>query len=320
MQKTSRVVFFGTPSTALPSLQGLVEGGDRKFEVVGVVTRPPQKAGRKQIVTKSPVHVYAERHAIAVATPEKLDNDFVTWLRDLSPDVAILTVYGKILPAIVLEIPKRGFVNVHPSLLPKYRGASPVAAAILAGETQTGVSIIILDQQIDHGPLLAQVTHPIGAAITAGALTQELAQKGAELLLKTLPSYLDGSLKSQEQDHSRACFTKKLTRESGAIDWRQNAHKIERMVRAFDPWPGTYTCLDHQRLKILGVQQPTTHSENVHKTSPGQIKILQDQLCVASGQGWLALTRLQIEGGRPQNGPEFARGHQDVDGARLQRC
>jgi len=313
-ERTSRIVFFGTPEAAATSLRALLERGGPSLSVVGVVTRAPKSVGRKQVVTKSPVHVLAEEHGIPVATPVTLDADVVRWLQELKPDVAVLVVYGKILPATVLSVPTKGFVNVHPSLLPLYRGPSPVVSALRDGQQQTGVTIMQLDGEVDHGPILAQQRVPVAAGVTGGQLTEQLAQVGAQLLVETLPRYLSGELEPVPQDHAAATFTHKLERASGALDWSLDAAALERTVRAYDPWPGTYTLWNGKRLKVLGAAVGTLPRGS---GAPGTVVDDQGTPAVATADGWLRLTRLQLEGGAATDGAAFLRGHPRLVGARL---
>lgn len=321
-EQTSRVVFFGTPRLAVPSLLALAKHGQPALELAGVVTRPAKAVGRLQQITPSPIETAARKLGLDVATPRKLDGEFVTWLRERKPDVAVLVAYGKILPPAVLAVPPRGFVNVHPSLLPRHRGASPINAAILAGDTTTGVSIMLLDELVDHGPVLAQRKLTIPADATTGSLTPALADVGAALLLETLPRYLDGSCSPTPQEHAHATVSGLLKREMGALDWSQTAAHLTRMVRAYDPWPGTYTGLLGKRLKVLAAtvgaaRKPTDNSQS---DVAGTVHIIGGDFTVETGAGVLVLQRVQLEGGQPVAGAAFARGHASIEGARLQPC
>lgn len=316
-QHTSRIVFFGTPDAAAVSLRALIERAGTETQIVGVVTQAPKAVGRKQVVTKSPVHVLAEQHGIPVATPSKLDATFTQWLQELKPDVAVLVVYGKILPEAVLAVPKRGFINVHPSLLPLYRGPSPVVSALRDGAAETGITIMQLDREVDHGPVLAQRSVPVAADATGGSLTDLLAQKGAELLVETLPRFLSGELTPQPQDHARATFTHKLERASGELDWSRLAAELALVVRAYDPWPGTYTCWDGKRLKVLAAQVVESSAQATSSEPHGTVRAVDGQPVVATADGWLRLTKLQLEGSGPADGAAFLRGHPQLAGARL---
>jgi len=318
---TPRIVFFGTPQFAVPSLRALVKAG---LAPVAVVTQAAKPVGRHATPRPSEISDAAKEFKIPVVEPASIKKpEFAEWLRAQKPDVAVLVAYGKILPDAVLQIPRLGFVNVHPSLLPKHRGASPVTGAILAGDKQTGVTIMQLDAEMDHGPILAQVTTPIPAGATMGTLSTTLAEQGAELLVKTLRDYIAGSAKPTEQDHSQATFTKILSRADGEIDWSKPAAEIDRLVRAYDPWPGTFTCLGNKRLKILSVTpalDAASSITNKAKTAPGTLSVQNDKLFIQTSDGQLELTRVQLEGKKVQSATEFIRGQRDLQGATVGPC
>ncbi len=264
-----KIVFFGTPLIGATVLEKLITKG---FKPQAVVTRPNKPAGRKQILTPPPVKVLAEKHQIKVLQPPKLkDNpEFAKELAKLEPDLAIVAAYGQIIPKEILQIPKFGFLNVHPSLLPKYRGASPIQAAILDGAKITGVTIMVMDEELDHGPILAQQSLPIKDDDTTSTLSVKLATLGGELLGEILPVYLTWKkqiaesqqktvyslfLPPKEQNHQLATFTKMLKKEDGFIDLNNppSLQELKQMIRAFHPWPGIYTKvpLKGQKLKII---------------------------------------------------------------------
>lgn len=310
-----RVVFFGTPEFAVPSLQAL--HADPQIQVVGVVTRPPAKVGRKRELVHSVVQQVAQEHHVDIATPTKLkDPDFVSWMKTIKPDVAVLASYGKILPQVILDIPAKGFVNVHPSLLPLHRGASPVAGAILTGDQLTGVSIMLLDAEMDHGALLAQKEVSTPPDATRGSLSRQLSELGAQLLVPTLCAYMADKIKGVAQQHEKATFTKLLKREDGEINWSAPALEIERKVRAFDPWPGTFTCLAGVRIKIIAVSPNKYQAEG----APGSMRLAEDVLVARAKDGWLALDKIQYSGKRVMSGADFARGHRSLNGAQLGSC
>lgn len=308
-----RIVFFGTPAFAVPTLQALAKAG---MTPVAVVTQPPEPVGRHQTLTPSEVAVAARELGLPVQEPRTIKSpEFAEWFRAQRPDVAVLVAYGKILPQLLLSIPRLGFVNVHPSLLPKYRGASPISSAIVAGEQLTGVTIMQLDQEMDHGPILSQVKHPIAPDATAGSLSTELATKGAEQLVATLPDYLAGKLKPKAQNHDAATVTKLLKRTDGDLDWAQTAEQLERAVRAFAPWPGTYSCFEDKRLKIF-----RAHVGPKSSAKPGTLSVSGTELHVATADGSLIIDELQLAGKKRQTAAEFIRGHQDLTGATVTLC
>jgi methionyl-tRNA formyltransferase len=320
-----RVVFMGTPEFALPSLRGLVEGG---YNIVGVYTRPDRLAGRGRVLTPSAVKTAALDYGLPVFQPPGLRQpEAVEELASLKPDVIVVCAFGVILRQPVLDIPGKGIVNVHPSLLPRHRGASPIAAAILAGDEQTGVTIMLMDPGMDTGPILSQRTISISPRDTAGSLGERLAEVGAELLLEVLPRWLADEIEPQPQDDSLATYTPLLQKEDGAIDWNLTAVDIWRRVRAFSPWPGAFTTLAGQTvliweawpLSVGGAGEPgtvlplTREQRQMLPSELGQ----EEALAVQTGEGLLAILRLQRAGRRSLTAAEFIRGQRDLFGRRL---
>ncbi len=313
-----RIVFFGTPAFAVPALTALIE---INFKPVGVVTQPPEPVGRKQILTPSPISHVARIASIQLGEPKKLkDPDFLKWLTELKPDLAVLAAYGRILPSAVLAIPRLGFINIHPSLLPRHRGAAPIAGTILAGDQETGVTIIKLDEKVDHGPIIAQEKFAVPPNATTESLTPLLADLSAKLLLEIMPIFLAGKSTLLEQDHQQATFTKLLKRDDGAIDWNKSAAEIERQIRAYTSWPGSFTCWKTMRLKILAAElHPQTEAiAGAHK--PGTVIVRDNKISVATGDGLLKILRLQLAGSKPQEVPEFLNGHKEFTTALLGPC
>lgn len=247
-----RVVFFGTPEFALPSLDALLAAG---FEIPLVVSRADQPAGRHLELTRPPVVVAAQHLGIAVAQPEKLGVDeFYRPFVELRPDVAAVVAFGRLITPRVLGVPRLGFVNVHPSLLPRHRGPTPVETAILAGDAETGVSTMLLDEGFDTGPVLLQRSVPIGPRDRTATLEPRLARVGAELLVETLHALAAGSLVPRPQDERAATVTAKLERKMGRIDWALPAGELDRRCRAFDPFPGLYSNFRGARVKVHDVR------------------------------------------------------------------
>lgn len=261
----------------------------------------------------SPVKEAALEAGVKVLQPQKArDPEFAGAIRQLAPDVACVVAYGKILPVQLLEIPAHGFVNVHFSLLPAYRGAAPVQRAIMDGNAETGVSIMVLTEGMDEGPVLATHTTPIAAGDTAASVGERLARLGASLLVDTLPAYVDGSLQPQEQDHSAATYAPKLTSEDARIDWSSDAARLDAFVRALDPVPGAWTLLAGKRLKVFAVaavSEPPT-------LRPGEIVGGKD-LVVGTGSTPVELTGVQLEGKKRMSGEELRRGFRISEGVRL---
>ena len=330
-----RIVFMGTPVYAVPVLEALLSLGTR---VVGVYTQPGKPVGRGRTPGSPPVKTSALDNGIEVFQPPSLRRAEVQQqLASLTPDLIVVAAYGKILPQEVLDIPVHGCVNVHPSLLPRYRGPSPVATAILGGDKETGTTIMLLDEGMDSGPILASRTVPIHPSATTGCLTQSLFRLGAELLTETLPLWLKGEVTPQPQVPSQATATQKLEKAHGEAKWVDSAEELERRVRAFTPWPGFFTFWKGRTLKILSVAPlsvPLGPARPVEQIglSPGTLDLLGKQLDpgrvvtldepgiaagVVTGRGILGLKVLQIEGKRPASSEEFMRGYRDFLGSRL---
>ncbi len=295
-----RIVFFGTPEFAVPSLQALIDGPD---EVAAVVCQPDRPAGRGQKLQAPPVKRLAERHGIAVAQPVKLKTgDFPDQLAAWRPELIVVAAYGRILPPRVLELPRLGCINVHASLLPKYRGAAPSQWAILNGDRETGVTIMRMNERMDEGDILLQQATPIGADETAGALQGRLAMLGAAALLEALAALAD--LTPRRQDDTRASLAPLLSKEQGEIDWHQPAPLIARQVRGFNPWPSAHTMLAGKLVKLHRARAVAGDATGV----PGAVLAIGETIRVACGSGVLAIDELQLEGRRALHAPAFARG------------
>lgn len=309
-----RIVFFGTPEFAVPTLRALVKDN---FAPVAVVSQPAEPVGRKAVLTPSAITRVAQELKLPVNTPHSIKTpEFIDWFKKQNPDIAVLVAYGKILPKEVLEIPKKGFINLHPSLLPLHRGASPIAGAILAGDKITGVSIMILDEQMDHGPVLAKSTITIPPFSTTKTLSGELAQLGSKLLIEVLPKYISAEIKGQAQEHQKASFTKLLKKSSGLIDWSKSAQVLERQVRAFTPWPGSFTYLNQQRLLIHTAKIFNGVLSELAK-EPGSLLIKDKKIFVRTGLGILEITSLQIAGKKIQKAQDFINGQATLSQAKL---
>jgi methionyl-tRNA formyltransferase len=299
-----RLAFMGSPDFAVPPLRALHAAG---HEIAAVYCQPARPAGRGHAVRRCPVQVEAERLGLPVRTPARLRTAAEEWeaFRALQLDAAVVAAYGLILPLPMLEAPRRGCLNIHASLLPRWRGAAPIQAAILAGDRETGITIMQMDAGLDTGAMLLQEAVPITPATTTASLHDVLAEMGARLILAAL----DTPAQSVPQPDSGATYAAKLSRDDGRIDWTQNAATIERRVRAFDPWPGTFTTWDRSVLKILGALLAEGSGE------PGTV--LDDRLLVACGTGALRLTRVQLAGRGAMDADAFLRGHPLAAGARL---
>ncbi len=299
-----RLAFMGSPDFAVPALVALVDAGQ---EIAAVYCQPPRPAGRGQAVRPCPVHLMAERLGLEVRTPTRLRGDAAVQaaFAALELDAAVVVAYGLILPPEFLAAPRRGCLNIHASLLPRWRGAAPIQAAILAGDAETGVTIMRMDAGLDTGPTLLREAVPVSATTTAAVLHEALAAIGARLILRALAE----DFPPVPQPAEGACYAPKLSRADARIDWTADAATLERRVRAFDPWPGTFTLLDGAMLKVLAAVPAAGNGE------PGVV--LDDRLAVACGTGTLRLTRVQLAGRAPLDAEAFLRGHPVAIGARL---
>ncbi len=317
------IVFLGTPAFAIPSLHRLADEG---YEIAAVYTQPDRPAGRGRHLTPPPVKTAALAMSLPVRQPESLgDPSALADLASLHPEVGIGVAYGQILPQEVLAIPPKGVLNIHPSLLPRHRGASPIPTAILAGDRETGATIMLMDPGMDSGPILAQRSLPIEDQDTAGTLAEKLAPLAADLLADTLPRWLRHEINPQPQDHSLATKTPLLKKEDGAIDWSLPAVRTWRQVRAHNPWPGAYTTMDGQILHIWeawalpgegpppGTVVPLT--EERRPELPPQVD--GDAFAVQTGDGLLAVLSVQRQGRRRVTAAEFLRGARDFIGCSL---
>lgn len=285
------VIFFGTSEFAMPTLEQLV--ADARFNVALVVTMPDRPVGRSQNPAAAPIKTVAEKLGLSVAQYDKFSlkdrSSCVRKLSALNSDIAIVAAYGRIIPEEIINLPQHGTLNVHPSLLPKYRGPSPIQAAVANGDTETGVTIMKVDAEMDHGPILAQRIVPVGSSDSTPTLTKKLADVGAKLLVETIIPYLEGFLRPVEQDHARATYTKLLERDDGRISIHDLPDAIERKFRSYDPWPGIWT---------------------IASTPTREFRVKLIEVGVESGA--LVIRRVQPEGKRSMSYDEFLRGHHGV--------
>ncbi len=299
---------MGTPQFAVPTLRALLS----HHEVVAVVTQPDAAAGRGRVVSVSPVKTLALEHGAPVLQPESLKPpEVVEQLRAYAPDVIVVAAFGQILRRPVLALPPHGCVNVHASLLPRWRGASPISAAIAAGDAVTGVTIMQMDAGLDTGPILTQRSEAICPDDTAGALGARLAELGAALLIETLPGYLAGLIQPQPQDETRATKCGLLKKEDGRIDWRRSAVEIERHVRAMSPWPSAFTRWEGRLLRVLRAAPRIVDAQQAALPF-GRVFLAGKALCVRCGDGAVELIEVQPEGKRPMPGADFARGQREL--------
>jgi methionyl-tRNA formyltransferase len=309
-----RLVFMGSPEFAVLPLQYLVRS---RYHIVAVYTQPDRPLGRGQALGPSAVAGAATALGLSVVQPASLkEPEAVAELVNLRPDVIVVAAFGQLLPQSVLAIPRYGCLNIHPSLLPRFRGASPVAAAILAGNEFTGVSIMLMDEGMDTGPILARVQIPIFGVDTTGTLTAKLSRIGVQLLLEVLPRWLKGELTPQPQDEALASYCRPISKEAGEINWGLTAASLWRQVRAYSPWPGSYAIWQGRRLKVIEVV-PLPGAEGA---GVGQVVALsggEAAFGVTTGEGILGILKLQLAGKRVVGAADFLRGQRGFIGAQL---
>jgi methionyl-tRNA formyltransferase len=317
MSSKIRTILIGTPEFAERIFRKIYPEIQDKFEIIGVITAPDKPVGRKQVLTTPPVKKWALEANLSVLQPDKIRKpEWVAKIKELAPDLIILCAFGQIIPQEILDIPKYKALNIHPSLLPKYRGASPIQSVILNDEAETGVSLMIMDAEMDHGPTISNFQFSISNKITYKELSDKLADLGAELLIKTLPDWIDGKIKPQEQDHSQATFCKIIKKEDGKIDWNKSAQEIERMIRAYREWPESYTNFNDKILKILEANPSTALGAS---KKIGEVFLTDNkELAVQTGNGILILKQVQLEGKKPMSAKEFLNGHKKIVGTILQ--
>ena len=304
-----RIVFMGTPDFAVPSLQALIDAG---HDVCAVYTQPDKPQGRKQILTAPPVKTLALEHDIPVFQPNTLKNeDEQARLRELAPEVIIVVAYGKLLPKAVLDIPPHGCINVHGSLLPRWRGAAPIQWAVIAGDEMAGVTTMQMAEGLDTGDMLLTYETKVGEQETAGELFDRLAQSGAELLTQTLVK-LD-EITPRPQDDAQSCYAHMLDKQMAVIDWSRSAHEIDCLIRGLNPWPIALTALSGERLKVFAAEKAAGNGE------PGTVLEADPKkgLTVACGEGALRLTEIQLVGGKRMKATDFLRGHAIQVGTKL---
>ena len=295
-----RVVFMGSPEFAVPALRALHDN----FQVVGVVTQRDKPKGRGRKTVPTAVKAAAEDLGVPVVEPEKVGSqEIVDRITEWNPDVMVVAAYGQILPKALLQLPRMGCVNLHASLLPRHRGASPISAAILAGDQVTGVCTMVMDEGMDTGDILLVREVAIDPDDTAGSLHDKLLSPGANLVVETLRKLAAGSIRPQPQDHSLATYTSLLTKKDGQIDWNRDADHLHRMVRAVNPWPGAFFNLSGMSVKVWEA------SEREGESDPGRIEaVSRDGISIGTGSGLLVLRTVQAPGKRRVTAAEFARG------------
>jgi methionyl-tRNA formyltransferase len=311
----SRIIFMGTPDFAVPSLKALAKLEDT--EIVAVVTQPDRPVGRGRRPSAPPIKLATQSLGLEVVQPATLrDESVVAKLRALDPTVIVVVAYGEILRREILFLPPHRCINVHASLLPLYRGAAPVTAAILQGDSETGITVMLMDEGMDTGPILSQRRVPIHPVDTTATLGRRLSGVGAELLVETLPRWLAGEIDPRPQDEEAATYAPMISKSDGELDWSRPAQELDRRCRAYQPWPGTFTYWGGKRLKVL---RAFAAAEQDAEATPGTVVRLVDGIGVTTGRGVLVLQDLQLAGKRAVSADEFVRGQRGFIGSRLGR-
>ncbi|MBP6942642.1 MAG: methionyl-tRNA formyltransferase [Candidatus Buchananbacteria bacterium] len=309
-----KIIVCGTPHFAVPFFDALRTDND--FEILAVLTQPDKPMGRKQIITPPPVKAWAIPNEITVLQPEKLrgNSDIENIIRELNPDAVVVVAYGLIIPQELLDLPRLGWINVHPSLLPHHRGATPHMAAILAGDTETGVSIMQLDAKMDHGPILAQIKFDLEKTDTGETILQKSITDGASLLLETIKKFAAGEISPVAQDDTLATYCSMVTKEDARIDWTKSATEISQLIRAYYPSPIAWTMLGDKRVKIF---PPIEVKEN-SDVEPGTISLVDDQVLATCGEGAIQLSDIQIEGKNRISALEYFKTQKETGDLRFQ--
>lgn len=315
-----RVIFMGSGEFAVPALKELLDM-ERLLSagkiVLAVFTQPDRPVGRERKMTATPVKNLALKYKVPVLEPTKLNEPWVKKIEGLHPDLIVVCDYGLLVPKEILNIPKFGCINIHPSLLPKYRGSTPIQQAILDGESKTGVSIILLDEKLDHGPVLAQKNEKIKKHDDFVSLRERLGLVGGRMLIGFLPNYLNGKFTPKGQNHKKAIITKELKKEDGKIDWKKSADEIERLGRAYSGWPGIFSKFNDKILKINKISKCAGRGNCKidKKSKPGTVFLTKDkELGIVCKKGVLIIDELQMEGKRVMKAGEFLRGCQEIVG------
>lgn len=315
-----KTILMGTPEFAEKIFRKTYPVLKDRFEIITVITSPDKPVGRKQALIPSLVKKWALGADLSVLEPDKIKKpESIEKIKQLRPELIILCAYGQIIPKEILDIvdprlgrAKYGALNIHPSLLPKYRGASPIHAAILNKDKETGVTLMLMDEEMDHGDIVSNFKFQISNKPTYEELSDKLADVGANLLIKTLPDWINGKIKAKPQDHSKATFCKIIKKQDGKIDWNKSAQEIENIIRAYHQWPVAYTFFNDKQLKIL--EADIMEGKN---KKPGKVFAENKELMVQTGNGVLILKQIQLEGKKPMSARNFLNGHPEIIGSNL---
>ena len=297
-----QILLIGTSDFAVPIFESIAN--DQRFYIVGVITQPDKPAGRKKELKESPVKEWAKAQAIVPQQPDSLkDGSIDDQIQKMNPDIALVVAYGKLIPEHILNMPQCGTANVHPSLLPEYRGPAPIQYAILKGNKKTGTSVMLIDEQMDHGPLLTQMEYTLHGNETYQELSDTLSRLSANIVPESLALYINGTLKPVEQNHNKATFTKMITTNDGSLFWEKPAIELERRIRALNPEPGTYCMVNGKRLKIKNVRNIGRNGK------PGEFFEHEGSLAVQTGEDALVLDEVQPEGKKWMTGEQYLNGY-----------
>jgi methionyl-tRNA formyltransferase len=310
-KKDLRIIFMGTPDISADIFAALLQDG---YNIISAYTQPDKKVGRKQVVQKSPVKMLAEKNNIPVYDPHKLNETAIKQLCEQKPELIILIAYGKILPPAVLDAPRFGAVNIHPSLLPKFRGPSPIQNVLLNGEKITGTTIMLMDANMDTGAILKQVEVVVTATEKYIELEKKLTRLSIQTLLDTLPKWLAGEIVPQKQDDTSATYCKMIKKEDGQISWNDSAQTIYNKYRAFSTWPGIFTIWNNKRLKLNNIKITAT---NITSHQNGEVFEIDNMIYVQTNYGMIELLEVQLEGKPNTKIVDFLNGHRDLIGSIL---
>ncbi|MDD5291354.1 MAG: methionyl-tRNA formyltransferase [Patescibacteria group bacterium] len=312
-----KIIFAGTPDFAVPGFRALL--ADKDFKILSAITQPDKPVGRKQILTSPAIKTEAQKNNIPVWQPNKIA-DIKEKIREINPDLAVLIAYGQIIPQEILDIPRFGWINIHGSLLPRWRGAACVQAPILANDKKTGITIMKIEKGLDTGPILKQTEIKISPEETAETLHDKLSSLGAKILPGVIKDCVEGKIEPKPQNNSEASYAPTLKKEDGKIDWQKKAEEIERMARALNPWPGTWTnwqdkksCLRRQ----VKIKKTESKILPINKYKLGQTFLHNNQLAVQCGQDALVIKTLQLEGKNEMTAQDFLRGYKEIVGQTL---
>jgi methionyl-tRNA formyltransferase len=308
MSKKLKIIYIGTPLIAVPPLQKIIANG--LFEIFAVITQPDKPVGRKKTITPPPVKMEALKQGLKVLQPDKI-SDIASEIKSLKPDIMVVMAYSQLLPKSLLDIPRFGAINVHTSLLPKYRGASPIQAAIMNGDKETGITFMLMDPGLDTGPILLEFSAEIAANDTAKSLSDRLSDLAADNIIKTIIDFIDKKITPQPQNNSKASYAKEIKKEDGRINWSLPSNKIEQFIRAMNPWPIAFTIIKNTTLKIFSADI----IKDIRKDIPyGEISLINKKMAVKTLDGMIILNSIQPAGKKIMDSKDYLLGNPDVFG------